>query len=101
MFDPDVVDLCMHCLVGAAVHEGPDADLSLSATALARDLADTHRVHAIPLLDAAAHAAVRYLDASELGAAGFAAALRRLSSLRGHVHAKLAGFSPAVRPLAA
>jgi hypothetical protein len=91
----------MHCLVGVAVHEGAEDDLALSATALARDLADTQRARATAVLDVAANEAARHLDASDLGAAAFAAALRRLSSLCARVHVKLAGHSVQAGPLAA
>ncbi len=79
----------MQCLVGAAVHEGAEADVVLTAMALARDLADTQGDRAAALLDAGAHEAVGYLDASDLGADGFAVALRRLSSIRAQVDAML------------
>jgi hypothetical protein len=101
MFDPSVVEACMHCLVGAAVHEGVEADLALTATALARDLADTQRAQANALLEAAAHDAARYLDASDLTATAFAAALRRLSKLRVRVVATLAAHPAHAGPLAA
>jgi hypothetical protein len=101
MFDPDVLEACMRCLVGAAVHEGAEADLALAATALARDLADTQRSRATALLDAATRDATQYLDASDLGATSFAAALRRLSNLRGRVVATLAGSPAHAGPLPA
>jgi hypothetical protein len=99
MLDPAVVDDCMQCLVGAAVYEGAEADLSLTARALARDLADTQNGHAAALLNAAAHAAARYLDASDLGTDAFAAALRRLASIRARVEAMLIDTSAQVGPL--
>jgi hypothetical protein len=89
MLDPAVVEECMYCLVGAAVHEGDEADLVLTATALARDLADMQKGQAAALLAASAPRAARHLDASDLGTDAFAAALRRLASIRSRVDAIL------------
>jgi len=99
MLDPAVVHDCMHCLVGAAVYEGAEADLSLTARALACDLADTQNGHAAALLNTAAHEAARYLDASDLGTDAFAAALRRLASIRARVEGMLIDCSAQVGPL--
>lgn len=82
--------MCAQCLADAAAYDGADADLTLSATAFARDLADTHRADATTLLRAAARAAIAYLDRSELDARSFAIALRRLATLRDASGAKLA-----------
>ncbi len=89
----------MHCLAGAAVYEGTDGDLALAATALARDLADTHGSQAAALLDAASREAVAHLDASELGADSFAAALRRVARIRDRVDELLVEFAESVDPL--
>jgi len=99
MLEAAVVDECMHCLVGAAVYEGAEADLVLVATALARDLADTQGGQAPALLSAAAYDAVAYLDASDLETEAFAAALRRLSSVRTRVAAMLVDSASYVGPL--
>jgi hypothetical protein len=99
MLDPGVVDDCMHCLVGAAVYDGTEADLSLTARALARDLIDTQNRHSAASLNAAAHAAARYLDACDLGTDAFAAALRRLASIRARVEAMLIDPSAQIGPL--
>jgi phage shock protein A len=87
--DRAVVEECVHCLVGAAVYEGSEADLALSAMALTRDLADTHKGQALALLEAAAHRAAWHLDASDLGTDAFSAALHRLASIRSSVEAML------------
>jgi hypothetical protein len=89
MLDAGVVDLCAQCLAAAAAEESGAGDLALSATALARDLADTHGAAASSLLNLASQHASRYLDDSELDARSFAAAHRRLASLRSDVAAKL------------
>jgi hypothetical protein len=90
MFDEAAVDLCARCLADAAAHEGDEHDLNLSATALARDIADTHRVHASALLALAARRAAAHLDQSALDRHRFAQALRRLASLHASAGAKLA-----------
>ncbi len=90
MLDPDVVEECAHCLAGAAVHEGSDEDLALTARALARDLADTQGSRAARLLQEASRETIRWLDASELGRDSFLAALRRLAWIRGRVDGLLA-----------
>ena len=89
----------MRCLVGAAVYEGAEADLALTATALARDLADTQNGQGVALLDAAADKAATFLDASDIGTHAFASALRRLTSIRGRVEAMLVDCSASVGPL--
>jgi hypothetical protein len=89
MLDPSVVDLCAQCMASAAAEPFREGDLALSATALARDLADTHGLAAPALLETASRHASRYLDDSELDARSFAAAHRRLASLRADVDAKL------------
>jgi len=101
MFDPAILEACTQCLVGAAMHDGGEIDLRLGATALARDLADTHGREAGRLLDEAAKQAVSCLDASDLSAAEFAASLRRLSSLRARVDATLAVYASSADQLAA
>jgi hypothetical protein len=90
MLDAGVVEACTHCLVGAAVCKGADGDLALTATALARDLADSHGNQAAALLGAATQRATAYLDASDLEAGAFAVSLRRLSTIRARVDAMLA-----------
>lgn len=82
MLDPDAVEACAWCLAGAAVHEGTETDLTLAATALARDLADMQGCHAAALLHTASGEAAAYLDAA-LGPAQFTAALHRLVTIRG------------------
>ncbi|HTX10006.1 MAG TPA: hypothetical protein VME22_15410 [Solirubrobacteraceae bacterium] len=95
MPDPAVVEECARCLVGACLYDGADADVALTATALARDLADTKGAQAPALLDAAARGAAAHLNASDLGADAFAAALRRLSRIQARVDAALLDGSPA------
>lgn len=93
MLDTDLVQLCAHCLTDAATHDDADAGLALSASALARDLADTHGADAAPMLHAASRLAIRWLDSSDLDGDSFAAALRRLARLRIRVIALLAACS--------
>lgn len=90
MSDAALVELCARCLADAASDDGPDDDLTFSATALARDLLDTLGSGAAALLAAASCEAGAYLDASELDARGFARALRRLAGLRAGVATRLA-----------
>jgi len=87
--DAAVVELCARCLADAATDDSADRDLALSATALARDLADTQRGEAPRLLDTAWRRALAYLECSDLDARSFATALRRLASLRACANAKL------------
>jgi hypothetical protein len=90
--DRDVVEVCALCLAGAAVYDGTEADRALAATALARDLADTHGCHAAAVLDTASGEAEAYLDASELRPDQFAAALERLTRIRGRADTILLDF---------
>jgi hypothetical protein len=89
ILDAGVVDLCAQCLAAAAAEDSGQDSLALSATALARDLADTHGAAAPALLTMASRHASRYLDDSDLDARSFAAAHRRLVNLRSDVDAKL------------
>lgn len=86
MVDPANVELCMYCLLGAVTCEESRDELTLTAAALARDLADT-QCHdaAVELLDAATRDAVTRLDASDLDADSFARALRCLASLHDRI----------------
>ncbi|MGA2012815.1 MAG: hypothetical protein ABSH51_20085 [Solirubrobacteraceae bacterium] len=86
MLDTATVELCARCLADAAAFEGDDSDFALTATALTRDIADTHPGGREELLDAALRAAVPHLDDSDLDAPSFAAALRRLAGFRGAAH---------------
>ena len=94
MLDAAVLDLCAQCLAGAAAYEGHEDDLALSATALARDLADTHKAQAAALIDSASRCATGLLDVSEVEAGSFAAALARLAWIRDRVAANLGGARP-------
>ena len=98
MINPDVVETCTHCLLGAALEIGDDSDLALSARALARDLADTHGSRAAALLDAAARDAIRHLDSSELKSDAFAATLRRLATIRTRAVAVLQSLAVSAAP---
>ncbi len=98
MIDPDIVETCTYCLLGAALEIGDEADLALSARALARDLADTQGNRAIALLEAAAREAIRHLDSSELKAEAFAATLRRLATIRTRAVAALQSIAVAAAP---
>jgi len=91
MLDAAVVAVCAQCLAEAASYEGDEGNVMLVATALARDLADTHGAEAGALLEAATRAAGAWLDASELEAGSFAAALRCLARIRERADAKLRG----------
>lgn len=99
MIDPDVVETCTHCLLGAALEMGDDSDLALSARALARDLADAHGSRATALLEAAAREAIRHLDRSELRADAFAATLRRLATIRTRAVAALQPIAVSAAPV--
>lgn len=80
----------MYCLLGAVTCEESREELTLTAVALTRDLADTHcHGAAVELLDAATRDAVIRLDASELDADSFASALRCLASVRERVDSGL------------
>lgn len=81
MLDSDVVELCAACLAHAAVVGGED-DFALAATALCRDIADTHGREQAALLEAAVRVATASVDASEIDRVGFVVALRRLARLR-------------------
>jgi hypothetical protein len=83
----DPVEICAQCLVGATVDEGDDDDLALTATALARDLADTQGDDAAMVLDLASREATRLL--CELEGESFARSLRRLAAVRGRVGLRL------------
>ena len=98
LLDPAVVEECMHCLVGAAAYQGAETDVALTSTALARDLADTQNGQAVALLDAAAHKAGTFLDASDIGTDAFARARRRLTSIQSRVQAMLVDWSACVEP---
>jgi hypothetical protein len=89
MLDAAAVPVCAQCLAEAASYEGDEGDVVLVATALARDLGDTHGADAEPLLGAATRAAAARLDASELDASSFAAAARCLVRILDRVDAKL------------
>ncbi|MFL5832039.1 MAG: hypothetical protein ACJ76X_19155 [Solirubrobacteraceae bacterium] len=82
MFDSEVLELCRDCLLDAITVCSSEDDLSLVATALSGDLRDMHLFIARDLLAAAARGAVSVLDASDLGAKAFAAALSRLAWLQ-------------------
>jgi len=82
MFDFELLELCRDCLIGAVLAASGEEDLVLVATALSRDLSDAHGPHAHDLLTASARDAASSLDASDLTADGFAAALSRLAWLK-------------------
>jgi hypothetical protein len=96
MFDPDVLELCRECLVGAVLASAGEEDLALAASALSRDLSDTHGPDARELLAAAAADAMAALDASDLAADAFLTALTRLAWL----HRRAARTLPAAAPIA-
>jgi hypothetical protein len=89
MLDAVVVAVCARCLAEAATYDAPEGNVGLVATALARDLADTHCADAEALLGAATRAAAAQLDASDLDAGSFAAAMRCLERTRDRVDRKL------------
>ncbi len=90
MVEPEIVQLCADCLIGAATETECNAELALTAIALARDLADAHpHADAVELLEAATRSAITRLDASDLDTHAFGDALRRLASLRAMVDAQL------------
>jgi hypothetical protein len=70
--DPHVVQLCSRCMADAAQHCSSPEELTLTETALARDLADAVRTNLAVLLDQAWRDAVAYLDALESDAGVFA-----------------------------
>jgi hypothetical protein len=82
MFDPEVLAHCRDCLIGAVLAPASEDDLLLVATAMSRDLSDTHQADARGLLAAAARGATSMLDASDLSARAFSAALSRLAGLQ-------------------
>ena len=76
----------MYCLLGAVTCEESRDELTLTAMALTRDLAEIHDYGAaVGLLEAANRDAVSRLDASDLDADSFASALRCLASVRERV----------------
>ena len=89
MLDAAAVAVCAQCLAEAASYEEAEGHVVLMATALSRDLADTHGAEAGALLGAASRAAAATLDASELDAGSLTAALRCLSRIQEGVDAKL------------
>jgi hypothetical protein len=94
MLDAVVVAVCAQCLAEAARNDGDEGNVALVATALARDLADTHGADALALLGAATRAAALRLDISELDADSAAAALRCLAGIRAGVSTKLSVGAP-------
>lgn len=91
MVDPTVVELCTECLLGAVVCEESRDELRLTATALTRELIDTHgHAAAVELLEAANRGAVTRLDSSDLDAGSFTRALRCLALLHERVESGLA-----------
>ena len=90
MPDAAIVAVCGQCLAEAASNAADEGDVVLVATALARDLADTHDgADAEAVLGAATRAAAAWLDSSELDADSFAAAVRCLERIRDRVDTKL------------
>jgi hypothetical protein len=90
MVQPEIVELCADCLVGAATETDRSAELALTAIALARDLADAHpNADAVELLEAATRRAITRLDASDLDTHAFGDALRQLANLRAMVDTQL------------
>jgi hypothetical protein len=98
MLDRDVLALCRDCLIDAVLARPTDEDLSLVATALSRDMADTHVPDAPELLTAAMRDATAALDASDLAANDFATALSRRAWLDRRVVTMLAPSVSPVRP---
>ena len=96
MFDPEVVELCRDCLLGATLADPSEEDLALVVIALARDLHDTHGADARELLAVAAREAIVALDASDVSAEDFAAALSHLAM----VQRRAAEALPAPAPVA-
>jgi hypothetical protein len=94
MFDSDVLELCRDCLLGAILDASDDADLALAATALSRDVRDTHGADARELLTAAVREAISALDESDLSAAEFATALSRLAWLHERAERPLPAGAP-------
>jgi hypothetical protein len=94
MFDRDVLELCRDCLIDAILARPSEEDLSLVATALSHDIADTHGAGARDLLTAAVRDAAAALDASDLAAGDFATALSRLASLNRRVVTMLVRPAP-------
>jgi hypothetical protein len=92
MLDPAVVDECTRLLAGAALYEGTEADVMLTAAAFARDLADTHSGRATGLLDTAARQSAALVRAAELEIEPIAAALQRLAAIRHGVETILPGL---------
>jgi hypothetical protein len=98
MIDPDAIETCTNCLLGAALELGDDADMALSARAIARDLADAYGTRASALLEAAAREAIGHLDRSGLKADAFAATLRRLATIRTRTVASLQSIAVSPAP---